>query len=489
MNSRQFYKTNKQSYLFLNQYGGGELTPSQHLLIPELLRIKIAASNRNDHSFPNISEDYLNRIRDYVVDEENWKRVNKRNIIQQHGVEAVKERSKVISNRLTELQDDQVNWEIIKKLTKVFTENIPVDASNWLITKYIDGGIARLEDIESRAKPSIKKLNELREKRSGLQNNNIGTFNSLPDLEEFLERNAEIIEDINIENNPGINDKEIIYDGEMITIIKPTTKEGSCYYGKKTKWCTATPTDRNMYNSYTSYGPLYIIQPKNPENNGKEKYQLQFETEQYMDENDMKVDLKYLVAIYPEIIHVIDDDEAMPSFEFTKIIKRYVPDYIPRTISVKFNKNEEIFDKFGTSIFYDNIEDITFGDDFDKPIMNENGVSAFSSSVKSITFGKNFDQPIMNNKGESAFSSGVKSITFGKRFNQPIMNDKGESAFPSTVESITFGRDFKYPIRNKNGVRAFPAGASVQRAFDVKEMFRFVERGDDYRSQYRDDFN
>ena len=57
----------------------------------------------------------------------------------------------------------------------------------------------------------------------------------------------------------------------------------SCELGSGTDWCTATGKTDSMFHHYIEQGPLFIfIDNSNPKN----KYQVHFESEQYMDRND-----------------------------------------------------------------------------------------------------------------------------------------------------------------------------------------------------------
>ena len=95
---------------------------------------------------------------------------------------------------------------------------------------------------------------------------------------------------------------KILYNGK-IKIIKLLNAAGACYYGKGSKWCTAadTETGRKQFKNYNDHGTIYLIQPKYPGRHGKEKYQLAFEREHYMDETNTPVNLQKLVKKYPDI--------------------------------------------------------------------------------------------------------------------------------------------------------------------------------------------
>lgn len=95
-----------------------------------------------------------------------------------------------------------------------------------------------------------------------------------------------------------IKDKELVIVGkdELATIYRPKTEEAACYIGRGTKWCTSATKSDNAFYGYDQQGPLYIVVAED----GR-KYQLHFETGQYMDELDERVDSLTLVHRYPAI--------------------------------------------------------------------------------------------------------------------------------------------------------------------------------------------
>ena len=80
-----------------------------------------------------------------------------------------------------------------------------------------------------------------------------------------------------------------VFENDQVRIVVPEDQNAACYYGQGTRWCTAAKTSSNYFNHYNSQGPLYILLPKNPKHDG-EKYQLHFESEQFMDENDYGIE-------------------------------------------------------------------------------------------------------------------------------------------------------------------------------------------------------
>jgi hypothetical protein len=85
----------------------------------------------------------------------------------------------------------------------------------------------------------------------------------------------------------GEDDVVVIMNLEKFIVYKPTSENGAKYYGRNTKWCTAAEHN-NMFDYYNQQGPLFIVQSKT---NPTDKYQLHFETEQYMDKEDKQVNM------------------------------------------------------------------------------------------------------------------------------------------------------------------------------------------------------
>ena len=90
-------------------------------------------------------------------------------------------------------------------------------------------------------------------------------------------------------------DYKLLYTGEDWTFYQPLTEKGSSYLGVNTEWCTTwgeyclnkKHRDRgNYFQSHNIKGPLFIMINKT---NPLDKYQFHFETNQYMDKNDKRI--------------------------------------------------------------------------------------------------------------------------------------------------------------------------------------------------------
>lgn len=103
------------------------------------------------------------------------------------------------------------------------------------------------------------------------------------------------------------NDYELLLSGEKWIIYRPKSEKGAAYLGVGTEWCTAWGPystsekykDRqNHFSHHNAKGWLYvIINREKPE----EKYQFHFETKQFMDRNDRKIDTGDFFDRYSEV--------------------------------------------------------------------------------------------------------------------------------------------------------------------------------------------
>ena len=78
---------------------------------------------------------------------------------------------------------------------------------------------------------------------------------------------------------------EKVYEDNEWLIIVPKTREAAIYYGKGTKWCTASTRGYNYFERYNNEGRLYI----NINKNTGDKYQFHFESNSFMDAEDKPI--------------------------------------------------------------------------------------------------------------------------------------------------------------------------------------------------------
>jgi hypothetical protein len=117
-------------------------------------------------------------------------------------------------------------------------------------------------------------------------------------LDDFIKKSREIQarEEEDISQQKGVSKSEKYtklklgeVDGYEIFKFPKGSKElygASCELGSGTDWCTATGNTDNFFQDYISKGDIYIITSKS---NPKEKYQFHYETDSFMDSDDLAI--------------------------------------------------------------------------------------------------------------------------------------------------------------------------------------------------------
>ena len=151
----------------------------------------------------------------------------------------------------------------------------------WILKLYQNGSWKTGDSVET--KDLLGKFNKLKT-RLPVEQRDINSYSSVSELYNTLKPY------LNIQSRSEIKQEaEKVYEDNEWLIIIPHTEEAACYYGANTKWCTAAKED-NMFDYYNEKGPLYINIHK-PTNR---KYQFQFESRQFMDEEDKPIQLNEL---------------------------------------------------------------------------------------------------------------------------------------------------------------------------------------------------
>jgi hypothetical protein len=167
----------------------------------------------------------------------------------------------------------------------------------WLAKVYANEGVM-MEDLVGKARAWLETYDLYKKKRlftgqdAGLANIMNLKYNDLANISE-REDFAAKIEQGQAKTLPK-GDAETVFENGQVRIIHPKDQEAACYYGQGTRWCTAATGSSNYFDNYNRSGPMYILLPKQPKYEG-EKYQLHFESGQFMDETDSQIDVVELM--------------------------------------------------------------------------------------------------------------------------------------------------------------------------------------------------
>jgi hypothetical protein len=377
--------------------------------------------------------------------------------------------------------------------TKIDGKNIEV-----FCNLYLNGLFGNPNSVEN-----IGRFNDAIKKLLILNNYNKDTkkkddFESLSDLEKYIDDNYELFNEINerdekknkkkqkqilIEQN-GKNDVEVVFETNKLIIYKPTSEAGSKYYGRNTKWCTASDNN-NMFDYYNDKGPLYIIQSKK---NDLDKYQVHFESKQFMNVYDHPVGFEYLISHFndndytywmyehfnvdnytTEIILSIKEKFEGPKLLIllNKVVKLKISMQINeievnellrycvnlKKLIIQVNLKDKLNDLIN-ELFQ--LETIELAHEIVSPLVNLVNLKELYinfdqslgnslnnlTNLKKIIFCDNFDQLI-----ENSFNNliNLTEIQFGRKFNKPLGNSLSNL---TNLKKISFGDNFDQLIEN-----------------------------------------
>ena len=266
-------------------------------------------------------------------------------------------------------------------------------------------------------------------KRNIIKQLNISTdINSFKTYEEFINVINQVSEsnDAQISNSEYNNRTKLKGQFELMgstsfyDIIKPLTYNAERYLGSHTEWCTVA--NNTYFDSYMEDGPLYIIYPKNGDD--EMKMQFHFESSSFSDKYDN-------VARYPlNCINDVIKDENIKKELLNLCIKLW---------GIEFWRSQiELKDENGNFIIYD----------------REEGKYNLINSKGNLLFSNQWFDEIDIVGGYYKVELNYEYYLFNKdcilMFNQPLDN----------IEEIGIGLlisfDGKYNIINHGGHLLFP---------------------------------
>jgi len=170
------------------------------------------------------------------------------------------------------------------------------------LAKMYAQGETQFEDMGSTLTDYLAKFHKLKQKKViPAPRNDFMRYASVSDFMGVVDEYPDVGEEPKDKGQA-----EEVYKDVDLRIIVPMDTAGACYYGRGTKWCTAAKNN-NMFDRYNKEGKMYIIIPTRPIYTG-EKYQFHFPSAQFMNEQDRPVDLVQLLARFPQLKDVFQDE-------------------------------------------------------------------------------------------------------------------------------------------------------------------------------------
>lgn len=127
-------------------------------------------------------------------------------------------------------------------------DNIPQKYWDW-VGKNFD-----VINFDSNFQPLTEYLKQFDKLSSNLPKTDINSYKSVDELWNALNEYSKRPR----RDYKKVEGGNVIYDDGNLFIVNPQTYQSSCYYGKGTKWCTASETD-NAFTQHNSDGKLFYI--------------------------------------------------------------------------------------------------------------------------------------------------------------------------------------------------------------------------------------
>lgn len=236
------------------------------------------------------------------------------------------------------------NGEAIQSELRSIDPTTNQSYSRWIIQMYMLGGINQWEDM-GRVNNALTLFDGFKHRKLTGDKSDIFRFKSLVALEDFVEElEYEHGDQSKRADNAALaakmRDEAEIWEYPGVTVVKPHTKEASCYFGKGTRWCTAADKN-NLFKQYTrGSGSLYIFIPKKPLT-PRAKFQIFKGAKDFyvMDERDSPVKFSELSREYPEFGEPIRDIFGVDidnNNKFHKIWGGWIPEDTLYRLDAKF---------------------------------------------------------------------------------------------------------------------------------------------------------
>lgn len=209
-------------------------------------------------------------------------------------------------------------------VAKHFEAAVPPKALQWTIGQYIKGNL-KLED----AGKISKDLELFYRHQAKLPKKDLNQYKKPGELYDALE---------NVEGVQSKREAKRItkHEGADYLIKTPNfkalilkTHDAACHYGSNTKWCTAAKDDPSMFDHYTEQGPIYVLIATPPDGGKPRKFQLHYESDQFMNERDEELseeEIEFLSQFpeYKEFLEILIDKHYVPHLPKDAIKEHYL---------------------------------------------------------------------------------------------------------------------------------------------------------------------
>jgi hypothetical protein len=214
--------------------------------------------------------------------------------------------SEIIHGSINEISIQQLETNFVNtgKISKeTFNEILKVTKNDSAFATWLTARVAGSKNTPAIIKPEdIYKyenyLDIFKRRKKEYRFQDINQVKTPSQLQDFIKTSVDLLnqEKQDISTQKGVSKTEKFkslkimdvagFSVYMIPKDRTDLYPTSCELGSGTEWCTATGNTDSMFLGYIKRGPLFIfIDNSNPKN----KYQVHFESEQFMDRNDNSI--------------------------------------------------------------------------------------------------------------------------------------------------------------------------------------------------------
>jgi hypothetical protein len=192
----------------------------------------------------------------------------------------------------------------------------------------------------------------------------ISKYNTIQDLYSVVkdfENNEDDITTSKTSEIKKIKEEELdlVFSNSSWSVYVPLTERASCLIGKGTQWCTAAEKSNNMFDHYNGQGKLYVLINKDDNS----KYQLHFESNQLMDENDREVAASYFFDYAAEDNDLYEFLKGVNDNFYQFILETSVEDVSRGGYSETFNEALQAYHNGGGDVPQNILRTLRSGDD------------------------------------------------------------------------------------------------------------------------------
>lgn len=176
----------------------------------------------------------------------------------------------------------------------------------------------------------MKKFDRFKSNKEIFRSPDINAYTTLDEVKRILDIDIKSRAEQKTETEQEFysqGDAKLIYNGQTVKVIEPLTYEASCFFGKKTKWCTTSSKGeeskqeaKQLVDYFSTAMDMYYVIIKGT----NKKYGMIPKIKHYVDEEDKEISITEIFDNYPEALNAFDMKElAHVDGEFV----RYVDDY------------------------------------------------------------------------------------------------------------------------------------------------------------------